>query len=184
MSDQLRDPSLLDALETCLPSPFDGSLWRVTRTGRDPCQCARGGGRWDDTTFDVLYTSIAEQGAIAEMHFHLRRGQPVVPSKPIYRLHELSYRSDNVLDLSDADRLRMLGVDASGLRKLGYASHRLEYRCTQQIGEAANFLGFDALIVPNARAKTTNLVVLCEQGEARMRDPDHPGNPIDWSAWQ
>ena len=70
----IRDSTLVDALEAIDPVPFNDNVWRVTREGRDPCQCSRSGGRWDDGTFDVLYTSEAKDGAIAEMVFHLLKG--------------------------------------------------------------------------------------------------------------
>ena len=42
-------------------------------------QCRRRS--WNDRTFDVLHTASKAERAIAEMYFHLARGQPVFPSK-------------------------------------------------------------------------------------------------------
>jgi len=180
----IRDPSLLDALETLEPTSLDTMLWRVARDGRDPCQCSKGGGRWDDTSFDVLYTSQLEEGAVAEMYFHLRRGQPVVPSKPTYRLHQLTYEATNLLDLTDSALLTSLGLDMPNFGKLGYLGRNEEYRRSQLIGEAANFLGHDGIIVPNARWSTSNIVVFCEQSSVDLSDDSDDGHVVDWTAWR
>lgn len=180
---RFRDPSLLDTLEALDPVQVDGPIWRVASKGRDPCQCSKGGGRWDDTTFDVLYTSMSREGAMAEMYFHLRRGQPIMPSKPVYRLHELIYRANNLLDLTNSALLKSLGLDVSNFGKLGYANRANEYRQSQQIGEAANYLGYDGIIVPNARWDISNVVVFCEQSTADLAIDSEDGETIDWTAW-
>ena len=71
------------------------------REGRDPTLFFAGGNRWDDGTFEVLYTSLSREGAIAGMHYHVARGQPIAPSKIKHRLHELQENIDGVLDLTD-----------------------------------------------------------------------------------
>ena len=60
-----RDRVLIDALEPATPTPFEGTVWRVVREGRDVLQGSAYGGRWDDGTFDVLYTSAMADGATA-----------------------------------------------------------------------------------------------------------------------
>ncbi len=84
-----RDNRLIDAIEAIDPVVFEGNVWRLVRDGRDPLICSASGGRWDDGTFDVLYTSLARSGALEEMRFHLMRGQPVMPSKVKYRMFEI-----------------------------------------------------------------------------------------------
>lgn len=100
-----RDSALIDAIEAVQPIFYSGNVWRVTRTGRNPVQCSRSGGRWDDGTFDVLYTSEKREGALAEMKFHLMRGQPVMPSLVTYDLHELSVAMARALKLLDLNAL-------------------------------------------------------------------------------
>ena len=78
---RIRDRQLLDVLEALDPAPYEGAVWRSVREGRDPLACWRSGGRWDDGTVDVLYTSETREAAIAERRFHLYRGQPLPPSK-------------------------------------------------------------------------------------------------------
>lgn len=178
-----RDYELLDAIEAIDPVDFEGSVWRTAREGNDPCRCSRSGGRWDDGSFDILYTSETPDGAIAERYFHLKRGQPVFPSRPRYRLHEISCRLNRALRLVDMAALERLGVDSSKYGRLSYQERTVEYPRTQDIGEAAHFLGFDGLIVPSARWNCRNVVLFCDEvpPEAYYHVEDH--NLIDWDVW-
>ena len=117
-----RDNALLDAIEAHAPTIFDGTLWRVVRDGRSPVTCSRSGGRWDDGTFDVLYTSQEADGALAEMHFHLGRGQPVFPSKVRYHLHEIQAALNKALKLLDLAVLTTLGLDTARYGQLWKAA--------------------------------------------------------------
>ena len=78
---RIRDQRLLDALERSERTPYAGRVWRSVREGQDPLTCWRAGGRWDDGTLDVLYTSETKAAAVAERQFHLYQGQPLPPSK-------------------------------------------------------------------------------------------------------
>ena len=75
----VRDPLLLEAVDGFARVGYSGSLFRVVRNGRDPLEPSRNGNRWDLGHFDVLYTSLDVDGAIAEIDFHLSR-LPVFPS--------------------------------------------------------------------------------------------------------
>ncbi|HUG62263.1 MAG TPA: RES family NAD+ phosphorylase, partial [Methylomirabilota bacterium] len=108
-----RDSALIDAIEAHKPVQFEGVAWRVVREGRSPLACARAGGRWDDGTFDVLYTAQERDGALAEMYFHLSRGQPVFPSQVRYGLHELKVSMERALKLVDLEALKALGLDTT-----------------------------------------------------------------------
>ena len=142
--------SLIDALDAIRRAPFEGTVWRVVREGRDPLQCSASGGRWDDGSFDVLYTSRKSDGAIAEMYFHLLRGQPVFPSKIRYHLHELNVSLDEVMTLT-MDDLASLGLDATRFGQLSYNERTQEYPRSQEIAEVAHFLDCDGLLAPSAR---------------------------------
>ena len=64
-----RDPDLLEQLERCRKVPFEGSVYRVVWSGRDPMQGSnRARGRWNspDCLFEVLNTSLVAEGASAE----------------------------------------------------------------------------------------------------------------------
>jgi hypothetical protein len=150
-----RDPSLLDALDAFKRVANHGETWRVVRVGRDPLQGSASGGRWDPTLFDVLYTSLVQDGAVAEVYFHLSR-QPVFPSKIKYRSHRIRVRSAKTLRFPDLDAMVPLGVNPARYREILYEP-------TQEIGDAAYFLGFDSIIAPNARWSCDNLILFTDQ---------------------
>lgn len=160
----IRDQALLDALEDLPQTAYAGTVWRSVREGRDPLECARGGGRWDDGTFDVLYTSETRQTALAERRFHLFQGQPIPPSRVRYVLFELSVSLQAVVTLDQRASLSGLGLDIARFGALAYAEKHQEYPRSQDIAEACWFLGADGLLVPSARdSGGRNLVVFCDQ---------------------
>ncbi len=110
MTEARRECKLIDALEAIDPVPFSGNVWRLVRDGRDPLQCSASGGRWDDGTFEVLYTAMTEDGALNEMRFHPMRGQPAMPSKVRYRMFELGLALERALWFLDLDALASLGL--------------------------------------------------------------------------
>ena len=161
---RIRDQRLLDALEQCVQTPYSGHVWRSVREGRDPLTCWRAGGRWDDGTLDVLYTSETRTAALAERQFHLHRGQPLPPSKVRYELFELSVSLQAVVRFPDLDSLASIGFDVGSFGQLSYLEREREHPRSQEIAEACAFLGADGLRVPRAReVSTNNLIVFCEQ---------------------
>ena len=178
-----RPQALLDAIETMTPIELTARLWRVVSDGRDPLSAGRSGGRWDDGSFDCLYTSLERDGAIAEAWFHAARGQPIPPSKPPKRVHQISAEFTRVLDLSELGQLANLGVDMQLYGKLSYVQRGGEYPTTQQIGEVAFFYEYEAIIVPNARWPTSNVVVLTEHASISGLSADD-GELIDLMAWR
>ena len=133
------------------------------------------GARWDPGTFDVLYTALARDGALAEIHFHLSR-QPVFPSKIRFHLCELSVRVEGLLRLPDMTALERLGVQRASYADLLYAR-------TQEIGDAAQFLGFAGMIVPSARWSGLNLVLFTDRlAPEALSARSHEA--VDWAAWR
>jgi RES domain-containing protein len=179
-----RDSQLIDALDGLPHAAYRGTVWRVVREGRDPCQCGASGGRWDDETFDVLYTSAERDGAIAEMYFHLLRGQPVLPSKLRYTLHELTVSLAAVLRIATLEDLAALGLDTGRYGQLSYNERAQEYPRTQEIAEVAHFLDCDGIIVPNARWACANLVIFCDRLRPGAIEPTHDHGIVDWLDWQ
>jgi len=176
-----RDNLLIDAIEAVAPIRYSGTVWRVVRLGRDPTQCSRSGGRWDDGTFDVLYTSERREGALAEMRFHLMRGQPVMPSRVSYFLFEIGVGLERALKLLNMDALAGLGLDVSRYGQLSYDEKAVEYPRSQDIAEVAHFLDYDGLIVPSARFDCLNVIPFCDRlpPDALRVLSDH--GEIDWS---
>jgi RES domain-containing protein len=175
-----RDHRFLDALERIPPEIFDGQAWRIVRDGRDPAQCSAVGGRWDDRTFDVLYSSSRADGAIAEMYFRLRRGQPVMPSQVRYRLFELRVALSSCLRIASLAELSVLGMQTGTFGQLSYAEREQEYPRSQEVAEAAQFIGRDGMIVPSARSEWANIVVFCDPAgpSAAHLVKDH--GLVDW----
>ena len=160
----VRDQSLLDALESVPAERFQGNVWRSARVGQDPLVCRRPGGRCDDGTFDVLYTSETVEGAIAERRFHLYQGQPFPPSKVRYELFELRVSLKAVMRFASLQALEMVGLRVAGYGQLSYVEREREYPRSQEVAEACAFLGADGLRVPSARdVNQSNLIVFCEQ---------------------
>ncbi|MCO5730962.1 RES family NAD+ phosphorylase [Rhizobium sp. SSA_523] len=177
----LRDSALIDALDALPPRSFSGTVWRVASETRDPCQCSASGGRWDDKTFDVLYTSLEKEGALAEMYFHLLRGQPVFPSKVRFKLYELHVELSQVLDLGSLDDLTALGLDPARYKQLSYEERVAEYPRSQEIAEVAHFLDIDGLMVPSARRACSNLVVFCDRSRPDAIEIVNDHGLIDWA---
>lgn len=170
-----RDLELLDKVDALPRTTYEGTVWRIAREGRDPLQGHPGAARWDPGTFDVIYTSLAREGSLAEIHFHLSR-QPVFPSKLVSVQHRITLRIRRALQLAD-----LSAVEALGVRRDRYGE--LEYERTQAIGDATHFLGFDALLVPSARWHCQNLVVFTDQFAPQDMTVEE-SVVVDWSAWR
>lgn len=172
-----HDRELLDALESRPSEAFSGEAWRVTAKGRDALRGSTAGGRWSPPgEFEVLYTSLARAGALAEIGYRLSL-EPVWPSRLEHELHRITARTNNSLRFADVNRLSTLGVDVGR-----YAS--FDYSVTQAIAAAACFLDFDGLIVPSARCDGLDLVIFTEKLAAGEPLNLEASEPVDWSLWR
>jgi len=170
------DDRLLDLVGAIDGQPFEGTMWRVVRTGRNVLDGSRGSGRWNKSEMSVLYGAAERDGAIAEINFHLSRGQSVFPSRMRHDLFELAIKTQQTAVLADMQQLRRLGVDDANYRELLYGR-------TQEIGAAAAFLGFDGLIVPSARWNCQNIVLFLEA--INLEDVQTISTqPVDWKLWR
>lgn len=121
----------------------------------------------------VLYTSLAREGALAEISFHWGRLAPR-PTKPVV-VHTLRVVSQRTLKLVRAD-LTALGVSESEYS--GVNLHR-----TQEIGAAVEFLGCDGIIAPCARWDCENLILFPEKMSVDTALEVVSSEAIDWIAW-
>lgn len=172
-----RDLDLLDLVDAFAREPFDGRVWRVVRDGRDPMIGAPSLSRWCNGGFDILYTSLERNGAIAEIHALLSL-QPVFPSKPKWFCSELRVRAARTLRIADLGALQKLGVDTAAYRER-------RYERTQEIADAAYFFDFDGLIAPSARWDCANLMLFT--GKLAPDDIEIVASApeaIDWRAWR
>lgn len=181
MPSHIRDNALLDALERLKQSPFEGPVWRSVREGRDPLECSRAGGRWDDRSFDVLYTSETREGAVEERRFHLYRGQPVLPSLVHYELFELHVELSSVVAFETLADLAAVGMASHGFGGASYSDREHEYPRSQEIAEACFFLGADGILVPSARHRSQNLIVFCEQDPSPSTEIINNHGEMGWS---
>jgi hypothetical protein len=167
----------LDAIDAFKREPFSQPVWRVAREGRDPILGAPSMSRWCNGTFDVLYTSLEREGAIAEIHALLSM-QPVFPSKIRFYVHRITVSAHRTLRLADLPTLSKLGVDVSRYRER-------EYSGTQPIADAAYFLGFDGLIAPSARWECLNAVLFTDRiSPSEIQAAETEAEPVDWNAWR
>lgn len=172
-----RDLRLLDHVDAYPRRSHTGLLWRVVREGRDPLQGGRAASRWCNGLFDVLYTSLEREGAIAEVHALLSL-QPVFPSRIAFHVHRLRVSVQQSLHLADLPTLARLGVDIDRYQERDYAK-------TQDIADAAYFLGFDGLFVPSARWPCTNAVLFTDRIEpAALSIEITEPEPVDWRSWR
>lgn len=172
-----RDLALMDAIDAYSREQLEIEVWRVVRDGRDPLQGGPSLSRWCNGTFEVLYTALDKNGAIAEIHSLLSL-QPVFPSKVKWHVYKLRVSTQQALRLADMKSLAGLGVDVSR-----YSDRR--YDRTQEIADVANFLGFDGVVVPSARWDCSNLVLFTDRlAPDQIEIVSDAENPIDWDAWR
>jgi hypothetical protein len=173
-----RDPDLLDQLDAHKRLPFEGIVWRVVSEGRNPVEPSRAGGRWDldgSGGYDVLYTALEADGAVAEVEYHLSL-QPVFPYRIKKLLYKLQVRNLSVLRIETLDELVTLGVDRARY-------HQPLYDRTQEIGDATAFLGCNGLIAPSARWDCLNLILFDVLEPDKIETIGAP-IPIDWKEWR
>ncbi len=150
------------------------------RDGRNPLEPSRIGGRWDlgdaRDGYDVLYTTMDPDGAIAEVEYHLSQ-QPVFPSRTRRSLHTIRARASTVITLKTIDDLIALGVERTRYREPLYER-------TEEIGDAVAFLACDALIVSSALWSGLNVVLFLGALDSEALKLIGKSVPIDWDTWR
>lgn len=150
----IHDPALLDFLSSLPRESFDGSVYRVTSKSADPTAFSYSGGRWappelNEGSCAILYTSMEESGAIAEVASYISLLTPV-PTKQL-QAYKLSVGASKTLRLG-VGHLPDIGMSPSEFPQRNYAQSQL-------VGAALNFLGLDGLIAPSARWDCDNLMI-------------------------
>lgn len=165
--------TLLDLLSQFPSEKYSGEVFRTTRQSLDPLAPSTSGGRWAPRNgCPVLYSSLEQEGALAEISYYLGQLSPL-PYKLIM-LHRLKTSLQKPLRLLRTD-LATLGVD---MERYG----EKEYRRTQEIGVAAEFLEYDGLIVPSARWPCDNLILFTDNLSAASIEVVG-SEPIEWQTW-
>lgn len=169
------DTELLEALDKFEGKPFNDFVWRVSWASRDPLVGSSGGGRWSpDGSFEALYTSFVDDGAIAEIYHHLSLGPVASSSNNL--LVKLKVSLDNALWL-DVKQLQQIGIKDP-------QANRLDYEISQAIGDAAHMLDYAGLIVPSARWNCFNLVLFLDQIDMNEQIEVLSSSEINWPAWR
>lgn len=172
---EILDAKLLDALDAIQGEKYEGEVWRVTWATRDPLAGSSSGGRWSpDNAFEVLYSSLERDGALAEIYFHLSRA-PVFSSSHML-INRIAVSLSNVLRLS-VEQLQAIGVTDP-------LATRINYEKSQPIGAAAYLLEYDGLIVPGARWDCSNLILFPEKITIDKQMEFVGANDINWPAWR
>ena len=176
MAGRVHDRAILDALEAIAAESVDARVWRVMRKGREPLRGSAAGGRWSPIgEFEVLYTSLEKQGALAEIGYRLSL-EPVWPSRLEHELHAFDVHTERSLRFANLDQLAPLGVDIARYQSF-------EYAATQAIAAAAHFLEFDGLIVPSARYDCFNFVLFLDRlGGSHIEIVST--EELDWADWR
>ncbi|HEY6608002.1 MAG TPA: RES family NAD+ phosphorylase [Candidatus Limnocylindria bacterium] len=157
------DRDLVRALDGVAPIAWKGAVLRhhAPRYGALDGEGARvNGGRWNPPeSFPVVYTALDRATVDAEIDRLARRSGLSVESLLPRRLSRIDADLTKVLDLTDRAVRRRLGVTLALLTADDWGA-------TQRIGQAAQFLGFEAILAPGADGGTT----LAMFGDA-LRDP-------------
>jgi RES domain-containing protein len=124
---------------------------------------------------EVLYTSLEQGGALAEIGFRLSL-EPVWPSRIQHEIHEIRVETARTLHFADVASLATFGVDSAR-----YGS--FDYTATQALAAAAHFMEFDGLLVPSARHASQNLVLFMDRGAAASLVAVH-SEVVDWQEWR
>lgn len=173
-SSSVHDPRILDTLSAIDPVSLETQVYRVVFQGRDPTVGSLAGGRWSPPqTFEALYTSLDAECAIAEVLFHLNR-QSIFPEHPV-ELHTLDIVTQRTIDISTDEASNALGLDKRALTSLDFAP-------CQDIGHAAEFLGFDSLRVRSARCGSDNIVIIVGHLTATIEPTSY--EMVDWSKYR
>jgi RES domain-containing protein len=148
------DKGVRVALARLKPIEWRDNLWRIAREGRDPLHPNTRGARWNPAGVAALYASVDRDTAVAEWRYRMSL-EPQAPSRP-FHLHRLSVELVGVLDIRDRAVLEALGVRYEDLRQSDPVSCRM-------VGQIADWMHQDGLLVPSVRSKGSNLVLLKNQ---------------------
>ncbi len=174
---RVHDRAVLDALEAIDPISFNADVWRITRKGREALRGSSAHGRWSAAgQYEVLYTSTAREGALAEVGHRLSI-EPVWPSQLEHELHKIRVSANRILALVGIEDLAALGVDVARYATFDFAG-------TQAVAAAAHFLQFEGMLVPSARCQHPNLILFIDR---LVRDGDIElllSEDVNWDTWR
>jgi RES domain-containing protein len=172
----IHDAELLQRLESMPTVEFSGTVFRATLQGHEALMPSQRGGRWAPPgQISALYTSLARDGAIAEVAYHWSQQTPL-PRKAVMDLHEI--------EVSTRKSLRLIEVDLPALGVVQGSYRATNYPVTQAIGAAVEFLECDGLLVPSARWDCENLVLFINNHDLLEQTLEVRNSAVvDWQDW-
>lgn len=161
---------LVDAIDQLGSTPYAGDVYRHVAAGRHPLSGAGArslGGRWNPPqSFATLY--LADRKSTVEAEFRrMASRQGLDPSQFLpRRIYRLAVELQAVIDLTDHESL------PQGLADLDFGSDDISE--TQGVGEAAQYLGREAILAPSAAGEGNVLAVFIDRllPESRVVDVD------------
>ena len=150
----IHDPELQDAIERLGSEALEAVIvWRHMFNDNAPELSNIRGARWNPPGVAAIYTSEDRETALAEGQ-HAIDVQPLRPRARRF-LYELRISARKVLRIRLTD-FPALGLDSADLTTTDFAA-------CQRVGAHAAFLGYDAIIVPSARADGSNVVLFVNE---------------------
>jgi RES domain-containing protein len=143
-------PELLDKLPSFELGRWEGVVYRHMLGGYPPERPNTRGARWNPPQVAAIYTSLDRATALAEAEYRL--GLEPFRLRTERKIYTISVKLHEVLDLGRRDVLESLGIKRSDLEGLDFSG-------CQKVGGAAQWLGYDGLLVPSARSAGINLVI-------------------------
>jgi RES domain-containing protein len=165
---------LVDAIDRLEPVAYAGDLFRHVAAGRHPLSGAGArsqGGRWNPPqSFATLY--LADRQATVEAEFRrMATRQGLHPSQFLpRRIYRLDVELQAVVDLTKPESLpqELADIDLSSD----------DLTATQAVGEAAQYLGREAILAPSAAGEGSVLAVFIDRLLPQSRVID-----IDFEVW-
>jgi RES domain-containing protein len=147
-------PEMLDLLQSAGVSNWEGTVYRHMFASQPPARANTGGARWNEPNLAAIYTSCERETALAEAEYYISL-QPLRP-KAKRTLFTIRVSIPKVIDLTAHDLLGKLGITNDVLEAMDHTPCRT-------VGAAANWLGYNGLLVPSARWRGGKNLVIYEQ---------------------
>ncbi len=161
---------------------FCGKVWRHIPAGAHPLHVGyilKSAGRWNRAgLYGCLYTSLTQEGALAELRKYLQRAGISDPAALKARvLVSLKVRVENVVDLTDP---KTSPIDPASPFLTGDDPQDLQ--SCRRLADTLRAQGCSGIIAPSAAAPGSKNLVIYFDGPARDVDIDVGGDaiPIRW----
>lgn len=168
-------PHLVDAIDHLDPGSYAGTAYRHIAANWHPLSGAGArslGGRWNPPeSFATLYLALSEEAAVEEFRRMARRSGLTPGDFVPRRLYRLHLELQAVVDLTRDEPL------PGSLAEVDFRSPDL--RASQAVGEAAQYLGREAIRAPSAAGVGEILAVFIDRLQ-----PDSVVEPRGYETWE